>query len=211
MATKIKVHFVFLTLTKAQITISYNGSKIIKNRTWTIYFSLSAPFLPHLFKPHLFQENTCWNRNNCISASHVEGHLYKLEPVTEWLTPGSSLTCEINSLPIKLWTRFIVSPNWYIAANGSKPRVITDTANEDLHFVSTAETSNRNRASDGVVNVPDLGHAPLLVIPTPDKITTNESSRTVTVGKEWTVSGEDRLQNEVNFLSGNFEVTLHLD
>ncbi|KAL9962574.1 hypothetical protein ACROYT_G031685 [Oculina patagonica] len=204
MATEIKVHFVFLSLTKAQISISYAGTKIIKNKGWTIYFSLSSPFIPHLFRPNRYrlQKNTCWNRENCISVSHIEGHLYKLEPVTEWLTPGSSLTCAIHALPIKLWTRFIVFPNWYIAANGLNPRMINDTANEDLHFVSSTETWNRNRASDSVVNVPDLGHAPLLVIPTPDIITTNESSRKVTVGKEWTVSGDDRLQNEVNFLSG---------
>ena len=211
MAAEIKVHFVFLSLTKAQITISYNGSKIIKNNGWAIYFSLASPFLPRVFRPHRLQENTFENSDNDIIVSHVEGHLYKLEPVTEWLVPGSSLKCTINALPIKLWTRFIVSPNWYITANGLKPTVITATANEDLHFVSSSETSNRNLARDNVISVPDLGHAPLLVVPTPvDITTTNNSSRTVSVGKEWTVSGDDRLQNEVNFLSGNFEVSITL-
>ena len=139
MAKKIKVHFVFLSLTKAQITISNSGSRDIKNSGWAIYLSLGTKFLPH--PP---RETNTIKDNSSMIFSHVIGQLYKLEPVSESMPSGSSQNCTIEALPIKLWTRTIVSPNWYIHEHRLKPRVIVDTANEDLSFVSSTETSNQN-------------------------------------------------------------------
>lgn len=197
MAEYIQVHFEFLSKTKAVITISNNGAKTIRNHGWTIYFSLNVWFHPHLQRVGVQEHNT-------LTFGHVVGHVYKIEPVnySNSFSPGASLKCSITALPIFLWSRYIVSPNWYVASNGLEPRTIIATANEDLSFVSTSDPLSSIRP--GVDGSKDLGHAPLVVIPSPSEISRNEYPRSVSINKEWTVSGDKQLQNELKFLSGGF-------
>lgn len=196
MAEYTQVHFKFLSKTKAVITISNNGAKTIRNHGWTIYFSLNVWFHPHLQRVGVQEHNT-------LTFGHVVGHVYKIEPVnySNSFSPGASLKCSITALPIFLWSRYIVSPNWYVASNGLEPRTIIATANEDLSFVSTSDTLSSIRP--GVDGSKDLGHAPLVVIPSPSEISRNEYPRSVSINKEWTVSGDKQLQNELKFLSDN--------
>ncbi|PFX20833.1 Beta-hexosaminidase [Stylophora pistillata] len=124
-----------------------------------------------------------------------------MEPVNynNPFSPAASLKCSIRALPLHLWSRHIISPNWYIASKGLEPRTIVSTANEDLPFVSTSDPlSNVRHSVDGPK---DLGHAPLLVIPSPSKISRDENPQFMFINKEWTVSGDKGLQNELQFLS----------
>lgn len=200
MAMHIQVHFVFLSKITAEITVSNNGPRVIKNRGWAIYFSLNTKFIPHPQRIGL--EGPDFEEHNTLNFELVVGHVYKMEPVSESFSPGSSLKCSIRALPIFLWTRSMVSPNWYITANGLKPRTISATANEDLSFVFTTDPLSQTRQS--VDGAKDLGHAPLVVIPSPQSVSMSGHSRMVSINKEWTVSGDKKLQNELQFLSGRF-------
>lgn len=96
-----------------------------------------------------------------------------------------------------------LTPNWYIAREGLKPRTIANTAGEGLHFVFNP-SAKRSWDLYSSVTAADLGHAPLLVIPTPEKIVSINKTRFVTITKAWTACGTERLRNELDYLAGKY-------
>ena len=213
MAATIKVNLKFLSKVTAEITFTNNGSRAINNIGWAIYASTQLRFTPFPMIESL-ENNAAVKEEIQIRLTHVNGCLYKFEPGVEnfMISPGESAKCKVKTIPFRVQTRFLVSPNWYIAAEGQKPRTITSTADEKVAFVSFPNAPLYGSISE---ITPDLGHAPLSVIPTPKEFTTgqnrNAKKTKVYVSKEWTVSADDRLQNERQFLSGNEFITYQCD
>ena len=202
MAATIKVNLKFSSKVTAEITFTNNGSRAIRNSRWAIYASTHLRFTPS----STMEDNAGVEEAIQIRLTHVNGCLYKFEPGVKNLkiSPGESVKCKVKTIPFKVTTRFLVSPNWYIAAEGLKPKTITSTADEEVTFVSFPQAPLYRRISE---ITPDLGHATLPVVPTPKQVTTSRNSNgkntKVYISKEWTVSADDRLQNEREFLSGN--------
>lgn len=213
MAATIKVNLKFSSKVTAEITFTNNGSRAINNSGWAIYASTQLRFTPFPMIESL-ENNAAVKEEIQMRLTHVNGCLYKLEPGVEnfMISPGGSAKCKVKTIPFRVQTRFLVSPNWYIAAEGRKPRTITSTADEEVTFVSFPNAPLYSSVSE---ITPDLGHAPLSAIPTPKEFTTgqnsNDKNTNVYVSKEWTVSADDRLQNERQFLSGNEFITYQSD
>ena len=201
LATTLRVYFKFLSKNAAELIFLYNGSRAVNTSRWAIYVSTELDFK----NSEGFQDNASVAEER-LSLSHVNGFLYKFEPAPGYfyIPPGESLKCNIKIDPgFMLHTRFLVSPNWYIAGEGLVPRTIISTADQELSFVSFP---NMPRDSSTAETTPDLGHAPLAVIPTPKELITGQTSNgkpnKVSVTKEWMVIADDRLQNERKFLTG---------
>ena len=213
MAATIEVNLKFSSKVTAEITFTNNGSRAINNSGWAIYASTQLRFTPSPLVESL-ENNAAVKEERQIRLTHVNGCLYKFEPEAEnfMISPGESAKCKVKTVAFRVQTRFLVSPNWYIAAEGQKPRIITSTADEEVTFVSFPHAPLYSSISE---ITPDLGHAPLSVIPTPREFTTgqnsNDKNSKVYISKEWTVSADDRLQNERQFLSGNEFITHQSD
>ena len=102
-----------------------------------------------------------------------------------------------------LQARSDLAPNWYVAGEGLEPRTIANTAGEGLDFVFDT-SSKRPWDLYSSVTAADLGHAALLVIPTPEKIVSINKTWFVSITKAWTACGTERLRNELDYLAGKY-------
>lgn len=207
MANNMKLYFDVLSPSTAQITLYNSGSKPIKKGQWAIYVCVLGVFdydqlanNPQGFVPP---------GGSNLKMTHINGCLYKFEPLRRFkpFTSGKYLKVQVNTTSF-LRARSDLAPNWYVAADGLKPRTISNTAGEDLSFVFSFQKLTWDPFSAKIV--PDLGHAPRIVIPTPKKVTIKDKTRNVHVilGPNWSVYGEKGLENEAKFLAGISDICL---
>ena len=109
-----------------------------------------------------------------------------------------------------------VMPRWYLSAEGSTPRVIKNTDDEELSFVGKFDTKAKWKRFENDEYDPytpekrygadftlDLESAPNDVIPTPVEMDSDNNSG-VTITSEWTVYVQAGLENEAAPLKGMF-------
>ena len=198
MADDIKVYFDVLSPGIAQITIYNKGSRPITKGNWAIYMCVLGIFdydqlanNPQGYVPP---------GGSNLKMTHVNGCLYKLEPMSRFkpFPSGEYIKIQVNSSIIR--ARTDLAPNWYVAADGLKPKTITNTAGEDLDFIFSSHKLTWNPFRDKMV--PDLEHAPYLVIPTPKEVVVTDKTRKVIISSEWRIYGQKGLKNEVQYLAG---------
>ena len=199
MAENMGIYFDVLSPSTAQITLYNKGSKSIVKGKWGIYVCV----LGVIDYDHLANNPKGYvppGKSN-LKMTHIGGCLYKLEPLNRFkpFASGEYIKIRFNTTSF-LRARSDLAPNWYVAAEGLKPRTIVNTAGEDLSFVFTSQKLTWDPFSAKIV--PDLRHAPHLVIPTPKKVVITEKARKLTLGPDWKVYGEEGLENEVKLLAG---------
>lgn len=204
MAEHLKLYFDVLSPKKAQITLFNGGSGPIRNGKWAIYICVLG----------IIQEQQLTNNpegyvlpgGSNLKMTHINGCLYKLEPLSHFQSIASGDAIKVQSNTTLFRARCNLTPNWYIASDGLEPRTIANTAGEDLGFVFSSDKLTWNEFS--TAHVPDLGHAPYMVIPTPKELVVTDKTRKVSVGQEWRVYGEKGLENEAHFLASMGDICL---
>lgn len=217
-------NFIDGTSNSAQrVTLSNTGKRDIRGGNWAIYFyhilGINQPTSDELQRYNYIHYG--------VNISHVQGMLFKIEPLTSFKTLKPGDKHMINFLG-KYWyvSRTDIFPNWFIAASGTIARTIRSTVGESLSFVGyfdkpnqwkRYETENLKDMYDpytanmryDIYSVNDLGYAPKQVIPTPVDVKMYES-RWVNLGtKDWVVfagPGSDKLVETAQYVSGKFNV-----
>lgn len=202
MASNLNLYFDVLSLGRAQITLFNSGTQPIRKAKWAIYICLLG----------IIQEQQLTNNptgyvlpgGSNLKITHLSGCLYKLEPVGHFqlIAPEDRLKVQFNTTLIR--ARSNLTPNWYVASEGLEPRIIANTAGEDLSFVFSSDRLTWDRFS--ATSAVDFGYAPRMVIPTPDELFITNKFKKVSLGQEWRVYGEKGLENEVNFLASMCDV-----
>lgn len=205
----LKLYFDVLSRGRAQITLLNTGSKPIRNGKWAIYVCVLG----------IFQEEQLVNNHedyvilseSDFKMTHINGCLYKFEPLSNFkvIASGEYIKLQLNTTLLR--ARCNLTPNWYVAGEGLGPRIIANTAGEDLGFVFTADKGSWDRFSAKSTASADLGHAPYMVIPTPKEVYLPDKIRNVSVGQDWRVYGQKGLENEVNFLASMGDICLFLE
>ena len=205
-ATHMEVRFEVLEdFHKAVITLQNKGPTPIERNRWAIYACLTIGMelgnLVH--KP----EGYVFPRAKSLKLTHLNGCSYKIEPTRDFQTilPGKSLEFTVN-IGATL-ARSDIAPRWYTAAEGLEPRVISNTASENLDFVLIPK---KRKFFDSFRNndVADLGKAPLLLIPTPAQIIGLNVSKKLSIDGDWIVYGDPGLEEETSYLAGRQETCL---
>ena len=205
-AENLEIHFEVLEdFRQAVITLRNKGPTAIERNQWSIYVCITTGMelgnLVHKPQGYILPQE------KSIKLTHLNGCSYKVEPTRDFKTilPGKSLEFKVHIG--HTFAKSDLTPRWYIAAEGLEPRTISCTADEQLDFVLIPE---RRKPWDGFRNndVPDLGKAPLLVIPTPSQIIGLNESKRLSIDGNWIVFGEPGLEEETSFLAGKYDFLL---
>ncbi|GAB1600901.1 uncharacterized protein LOC115210690 [Argonauta hians] len=117
---------------KAAITLTNHCSIPLKAGPWAIYLCHIRLIEPKYLSKNSFAELTEFG----VKFSHVNGSLFKLEPLESFKTLSID-----NSIKIIFVAQYYsvaktdVLPNWYMTYADLIPRIIKCTADEDLNFV----------------------------------------------------------------------------
>ena len=201
----------------SEITLINKGSLPIGRGTWSVYFCNIR-----LVEPEHLKHNPAGYvipGKYGIKFTHINGCLHKFETTTDFkdIAAGDSFTFRFKASYHSV-ARTDVMPRWYLAVEGSTPRVIYNTDNEELSFVGKFDTKEKwKRTEDDVYDpytpakrynvdfVSDLKIAPNDVIPTPVEMDIDENSG-VTVTSDWTVYIQAGLENEAAPVKGMFGI-----
>ena len=198
MADNMKIYFDVLSPNTVQITLYNKGSSPITRGEWAVYVCM----LGVLDYDHLANNPKGYvlPGGSNLKLTHINGCLYKLEPLDRFkpFASGQHIKLKFNSSFVR--ARTDLAPNWYVAAEGLMPKIIANTAGEDLSFVFSSNkwTWDPFRAK----SVPDLGHAPNMLIPTPREIPMVDKTRKVILSAEWCIYEQMGLENEAKYLTG---------
>lgn len=207
MANNMKIYFDVLSPSAAQITLYNSGQKPIVKGKWAIYVCVILgvfDFDQLANNP----EGIVPSGDSNLKMTHIVGCLYKFEPLNRFrpLRQGKTIKIQFKITEF-LRARSDLAPNWYVAAEGLKPRTIANTAGEDLNFVFTFQKLTWDPFKAKVI--PDLGYAPYPVIPTPKRVVFADQDRKVIIEPDmWYVYGQKGLENEVNFVAGMSDTDL---
>ena len=202
-----KIYFDVLSPSAAQITLYNSGQKPIVKGKWALYVCVILgvfDFDQLANNP----EGIVPSGDSNLKMTHIDGCLYKFEPLNRFrpLRHGKTIKIQFKITEF-LRARSDLAPNWYVAAEGLKPRTIANTAGEDLSFVFTFQKLTWDPFKAKVI--PDLGYAPYPVIPTPKRVVFADQARKVIIEPDmWYVYGQKGLENEVNFLAGMSDTDL---
>lgn len=204
----------------SQITLSNKGSLPIRHGKWSVYFCNIR-----LVEPEHLKHNPAGYvipGNYGIKFFHINGCLHKFQTTSDFkeIAAGDSFTFKFMAAHWSV-ARTDVMPRWYLSAEGSAPRIIKSTDDEELSFVGKFDTKAKwKRSEDDVYDpytpakrysvdfISDLEIAPNDVIPTPVEMDIDKNSG-VTVTSEWTVSIQAGLENEAAPLKGMFGIFRH--
>ena len=154
-----------------EITLKNNGHQriVVGNNFnyWSIYFNSFSTVM--LDAEH---------ENSNFELTHVDGNLFKLTPTSNFveLKPSETTSIRINSDTVL--SRHSIFPRWYVYAPGEQPRIVKNTDDDELRFVSDFVRPEQYKSSINDLsepftpakrfdkyNVADLGYAPLRIIP----------------------------------------------
>ena len=154
-------------LTLNEITLKNNGHQRIvagNNFNWSIYFNSFS-------KVRLQEENENFN----FELTHVDGNLFKLTPTSNLLELKPNEIASIWITSHRVLSRHSIFPRWYVCAPGEQSRILKNTDDDKLGFVSDfiRNISSINDLSEPFTpakrfekyNVADFGFAPLRIIP----------------------------------------------
>lgn len=198
MADNMKIYFDVLSPNTVQITLYNKGLSPITRGKWAVYVCM----LGVLDYDHLANNPKGYvlPGGSNLKLTHINGCLYKLEPLVRFkpFASGQPIKLKFNSSFVR--ARTDLAPNWYVAAEGLMPKTIANTAGEDLSFVFSSNkwTWDPFRAQ----SVPDLRHAPNMLIPTPREIPMVDKTRKVILSPEWCIYEQMGLENEAKYLTG---------
>ena len=85
---------------------------------------------------HLKRKYKQFSAASELELSHIDGTLYKITPTSEFkgLKPKEPIKLYFNSG--KITSRYSIFPRWYVCAPDEQPRIIKNTENDDLEFVT---------------------------------------------------------------------------
>ncbi|CAH3123237.1 unnamed protein product [Porites lobata] len=204
-AQNMEVRFQILqSFNSAVITLINKGSALIGGNLWAIYMCLATGLeLGHLVHR---EDGYVLPDKKSIKLTHLSGCSFKIEPTKDFkaIPPGKSIEIMVHIGLTE--SRSDLAPRWYVAADGLEPRIIPNTASEELDFVFFPP--KRRKSWDSFVNcdAADLGSAPLLVIPTPSEVFGFNATNKLSVDGNWIVFGEPGLEDETSFLAGKLNI-----
>nr|XP_039248964.1 beta-hexosaminidase-like [Styela clava] len=189
---------------KSRITLTNGGNQTIPEgkNDWTIY---------------LYHMCQIASENIEIDTDHVIGGLFQLYPTDHFagIKPGEKLQVSLSSDEPTV-SRSSIFPNWYIASEGLESRVLESTADENLSFVESFDSSKKWKKGKLDKSNPftpeerydkyfvkDRGDAVKLVIPTP-LICDLDNDNMINISQEWVIyvaDNTDIFKNEVNLLA----------
>lgn len=117
---------------KAAITLTNHCSVPLEPGPWAIYLCHIRLIEPKYLSKNSFAELTEYG----VKFSHVNGSLFKLEPLESFKTLNNNDSVKIIFLAqYYSVAKTDVLPNWYMTYPDLIPRIIKCTADEDLNFV----------------------------------------------------------------------------
>jgi len=199
----------------SQITLINKGSLPIRHGNWSVYFCnirlVESEHLKHNPAGYVIPGNYG------IKFTHINGCLHKFETTSDFKDKAAGDSFKFKFMADH-WSvaRTDVMPRWYLSAEGSTPRVIKNTDDEELSFVGKFDTKAKWKRFENDEYDPytpekrygadftlDLESAPNDVIPTPVEMDSDNNSG-VTITSEWTVYVQAGLENEAAPLKGMF-------
>ena len=165
---KVITNWTALTLNKITLKNVGNQRIVAGNKfNWSIYFN---SLLTVKLEPE--------HENSNFELTHVDGNLYKLTPTSNFveLKPSQIAIIWINSHAVL--SRHFIFPRWYVCTPGEQPKIVKNTDDDKLGFVSDFIRADQYKSSINDLsepftpevrfekyNVADLGYAPLRIIP----------------------------------------------
>ncbi|KAK3103352.1 hypothetical protein FSP39_018661 [Pinctada imbricata] len=215
---------------RAHLTLTNTGSVPLTSAgKWKIYFCHIRMVEPATLRDRnevsLFEYGVCF--------SHVNGWLFALQPLKDFktLNKGESLDISFNAQHYSV-ARTDAMPNWYMEAEGLKPRLVKSTCGEELSYIEPFDTPQKWKRFDykmdsGVhrkdqynpftaqeryekYNVDDLGKAGLTIIPTPVEIKLPDGEPLCLTEGDWVLYHEKGLEKEANFLKEKLNISMEL-
>ncbi|XP_046350295.2 uncharacterized protein LOC124131226 [Haliotis rufescens] len=196
----------------AQISLTNKGAHDIQAGNWGLYLFSIYKIEPDYPNGFVFEATK-------VKFTHIDGCLFKMETVHgfEPIKPGEQRKLKIT---IQNWSvsRTDVMPNWYIWAEGMKPRIISSTTGEGLSFVADFDTPNKWKRynTDNFKDyydpyspatrfrrnekVHDLGTAPLPIIPTPVSMETGKQGTVSLATCCWVIVSHPMFMNQADYL-----------
>ncbi|XP_052800914.1 beta-hexosaminidase-like [Mya arenaria] len=130
----VDTNFIKRSLYSTHFDLTNRGPKAVEGRQWELYgyfFRLGeSKAYPY---PRGFYLWSCG-----LKMFHVNGYLYKFTPVYGLFTgipSGGSVTCKLRVQGMQV-SRTDSFPRWYVTGNDLMPKVIINTDDESLSFVS---------------------------------------------------------------------------
>lgn len=189
-------------LMRATVTLTNSGSIPIASSKWTIY---------------LFHFTAAKLARGCFTLSHLDGREYSLAPSAcfKGVQPGQSVKLTLYSG--RIVARYYFMPNWYVVADQAAPRVLASTTADNISYVSPSTSpyqykrgkkdkthpwSPRERY-DLYSKITDLGHAPNIIIPSPESITVSWNDSFYMEPHSWRVlTSSAELQELAKYMAG---------
>ena len=200
-----------------RITLTNSGSRDLAYGNWEIYFNFIRLLQPNDYPyPEGFFLSDC-----TMALHHVCGSLFKLKPSTFFrLNKTKSVSCTVVA---KYWQSAITDsmPNWYVTAEAMRAKNIQTTEDNFLKFVGNfdrreqylrySEDQYKPYSAEVRFDINEAmtkpGGSEKRIIPTPVEESFHQAS--VTVDSSWEILNSTEYFQEIQLISGMFQLFYH--
>jgi len=189
------------------------GRRELPVRRWQMY-----GYFFRLAEPQAYPYSDGFYIWSCgLRMFHVNGYLYRFTPVAgvfPGLTPGSSVTCRIKLEGFQV-SRTDSFPRWFVTGSNLSPRIIKNTDDESLAFVSEFlhERQYKRRSDDNfrpytaldrfaqyTGQMGSLDH--INVLPTPLEMTKDAKYSMIFQSEDYVIVKNDFFKDEIKQFAG---------
>lgn len=198
----------------ASVSLVNTGDDVIPAKQWQLH-----GYFMSLVESESYPYPNGLDLNNCgLKIFHVDGSLYRLEPLgSKYLEvkPSETLTCKIkiNNFQVSRTDSF---PRWYVTGTTTIPKVLNNTDDENLDFVSDFKAENQFKR-----RIDDESHpytpqerykqdtngrknllTRLKIIPTPFRMQVDDQLEMEFFTNTWVIIKDPQFAEEIKYFSG---------
>lgn len=206
----------------ATLTLTNIGSDVIKPASWEMYGCIFM-----LVEPEYYPYSSGFHILSCgLRVFHINGNLYRFQPIGNAFPEmggNSVVKCNIKIGHYQM-SKTDSMPRWFFTADNIQPKVIENTNDESLSFVSEFKypyqyQSSRYRHSKPftpqdryrMYKRPSVTVPQMSIVPTPLLVKTESSFKMDFEPQHFSIVQSPVFQNEIQYLSGKSnDKTLHI-
>lgn len=202
----------------ASLTLTNTGNDVIRPAAWMMY-----GYIFMLAEPVHYPYNEGFNINSCgLKMFHMNGNLYRFQPignVFKEIPAKSFIRCKLRIGHHQI-SRTDSMPRWFFTGDNLQPRIIRNTEDESLDFVSPflyrKQYQNDHSKHSKPYTVQDryeiykrheVGSTQLSILPTPLSVQSESASRVEFQPQLYVIVHAADFDNEIQYLSGSHSFT----